>query len=259
MKTVLVFLFLFSSHSGVFSQNSIGAGTRLKISDFDYFYGGLENKTNILYTNPSFELIGTNSFIQNNNSSKFQFGYTFEVGFSFYKFTKINSFLPIDPYWKIDTVGIETKENFKGKKVQFSNFVDFHIKINNKLTFITSLGFKLENRGGYKRIDNTGFSAFITVEDNYKDEHIEKRESISAENFQNRFPLNFKLILAPQLQIKFNEFYLKIQLFQDLLNINKYINAIDVGGINYRTFSGLGIIISPNSVLKKRTHYINKQ
>ena len=51
---------------------------------------------------------------------------------------------------------------------------------------------------------------------------------------------------------------LKIQLYQELLDINKYLSLIDIGEINYTTFSGLGILITEKSKPKKVNHILWK-
>lgn len=105
MKLVSIFTLIFLSLSVSFSQNSLGAGTRLKLGDKNYYSGNLTYQTNVFYTKPSFEIIGINSTNTSNDSLKFSLGYTFEVGLSFFNFTKEDIYLPNHPNWVTDTVG----------------------------------------------------------------------------------------------------------------------------------------------------------
>lgn len=256
MKSLSLFILILITQNNILAQNYLGAGARIKFSNIEYHYGNSIVQTDLDYYQPSIEIIGTNTINQNKTSSKFEFGYTFEVGFSIGRFSETNTYMPVEPHWDSDTIGHRTFAKFKSRKVQFSNFLDLRFKLNKKITLISSIGFKLENREGNKRIKDSNYSTFITSNSNFHDRNSGDRLDIDVKYYINRFPLNFKLIFVPQLQIEFDEFFLKIQFYQDFLNINKHLTPLNIGGINYTTFSGLGIVISPNSTLKRRNHYI---
>lgn len=256
MKVNLLFFVILLFQFNLIGQNSIGAGGRLKFSVFDYHYGNSTIQTDLKYNQPVTEIVGTNSFYQNKTSSKFEIGYTFEVGLELSRYSETNIRIPIEPQWNSDTIGYRTGAKFKSRKIQFSNYIDLRYKITKKITLINSLGFKLENRGGNKVIKGSYYSAYITIKDNHTDANSDERLDINVEYYENRFPLNFKFTFIPQLQLEFDQFFFKIQFYQDLLNINKYLKPLNIGGINYRNFSGIGIIVSPNSTLNKRHHYI---
>lgn len=142
-------------------------------------------------------------------------------------------------------MAIEYSEDFKVRKIHITNFIDFKYKINDKLSFITSVGFKIENKDGHTQIDNSMLQSYIYENDNYQDDKSEKRKNtLFYSNYETKFPLNFKLIIVPQIQIKFDYFSMKIQIYQDMLNLNNHINKIDIGSLNYPTYTGVGIIFS---------------
>ncbi len=244
MKSVLTSLFLLLTVITSFSQNTVGVGTRLTLSGKSYHFGYSENQTDITYKKPAFEIIGMNSIYAQNDSSKFSLGYTFEVGLSFLTFTKNQTTLPLHPSWKSDTIGHKKTENYRVRKLHITNFIDFRYKINTKLTLINSIGFKIENKDGFDEIDNSNQFTYIYKTDNFQDNNSNKRETKTIYNYENHFPFNFKLIVVPQLQIEFDQFSIKIQIYQDLFNLNNHIKRIDVGSINYTTFTGLGIVLS---------------
>lgn len=95
MNSIYILTILLLSFTVGFSQNSTGAGTRLKLSDKKYYLGTTENQSNVNYNKPSVEIIGINSILSKNDSSKFNLGYTFEIGISFSKFTKTLINLPL--------------------------------------------------------------------------------------------------------------------------------------------------------------------
>jgi len=241
-KVILVFVLLCFSVTVIYSQNSTGFGTRLNLSDKYYNYGNSADQTDITYKKPSIEIIGANSIYTQNDSSKFSLGYTFEVGLSFLKFTKKEIHLPFSSLWESDTVGYKFTEDFKVRKIHITNCIDFKYRINEKFTLINSIGLKIENKDGYKRIDDTEEKSYIFEDDNFQDHYFEARQTKDVYNYTNNFPLNLKLIIIPQLQINYTTFSMKIQVYQDLLNINSHINLIDIGSINYTTFTGLGVV-----------------
>ena len=241
MKSMLTFFFLLLTVITSLSQNTAGVGTRLTLSDKLYHFGNSENKTDITYEKPSFEIIGLNSNYTQSDSSKFSLGYTFEVGLSFFKFTKNQTrhchFILVGKVIQLD---IKKTKDFKVRKIHITNFIDFRYKINTKLTLINSIGFKIENKDGFDEIDNSNQFTYIYETDNYQDNNSNKRENKTIYNYQNHFPLNFKLILVPQLQIEFDQFSIKIQIYQDLFNLNNHIKRIDVGSIKLHYFYRLG-------------------
>jgi len=243
VKKVILFLILLCfTITIIYSQNSTGFGTRLNLSDKSYNYGNSANQTDITYKKPSFEIIGTNSIHSQNNFSKFSLGYTFEVGLSFFKFTKKETQFPSSSLWESDTVGYKFTEDFKAKKIHITNCIDFKYKINEKFTLINSIGLKIENKDGYEQIEDTREKSYIFEVDHFQDNYSETRQNKDVYNYPNNFPLNLKLIIIPQLQVNYKNFSMKIQIYQDVLNINNYFNPIDIGSINYTTFTGLGIV-----------------
>jgi len=255
MRYYLLLALLFVLNVG-FNQNSVGIGMRIKKSDMTYYYGISTNQSNIDYVKPSYEFVGFKTYYNTSNTNKILFGYTLEVGVCTFKFNETRVYLPTNPYWESDTIGSIHSKSYKGRKVNITNYLDFRIRINKKVTFINSLGFKIQNREGFKAIKNSGKSSLIFENDNYVDYFSDKRKNINVYNYQNRFPLNFKFVFIPQLQISFNSYQFRIQLYQDFFNINKWIKPIDIGGVNYTNFTGVGIVIETNNVLSFRQHYI---
>lgn len=148
-----------------------------------------------------------------------------------------------------DTIGTERKSSYSVKKVHISNYIDFNFKLTKKLTLIASLGLKIENRDGHTKIKNSTQLNYILSS---QAPQLNTQFNNTQLYNQNRFPINFKLLILPQLLIELNEFNIKIQIHQDILNINRYIDAIDVGSINYITQTGIGIIISTKHKSQKR-------
>jgi hypothetical protein len=142
-------------------KNSTGAGTRLKLSDKNYYLGTSEIQSNVIYNKPSFEIIGVNSIVSKNDSSKFNLGYTFEIGILFLNFTKTFINILLQTNWENDTIGYKIIEDYKVGKIQFTNFIDISYKINDKFTLITSAGFKVENKDGHTKIENSRQQNYI--------------------------------------------------------------------------------------------------
>ncbi|MGV6862038.1 MAG: hypothetical protein ACWA41_09715 [Putridiphycobacter sp.] len=248
MKRILVILTLLVLYSPQgFAQLNIGVGTRLKLVNNKYYYE-IENSTSVVnleFNQPSFEVVGRTSNYKTKDSSKFEFGYTFEVGllFSGYKMTTYN--VPDISYWEPDTVGSYRIEYNKLRKLNISNFFDVRYKINDRLTLVNSFGLKIENRDGdseHKKLKN--YSSYLFEADNYVDDKKQERDLIEYPNFYGeRFPIHFRLVYLPQLIFDFNQFSLNVQLYQDLININSYFNKMDTGIINYSSFTGIGLIL----------------
>jgi hypothetical protein len=110
---------------------------------------------------------------------------------------------------------------------------------------------------GIQKLKIQGNKIIFAKNDGSQDLYFDKRENKISYTY-NKFPLNFKFIIIPQLQIDFDQFSMKLQIYQDLFNIDKYIEVINIGSFNYTTFTGFGVVICANSKTNRTNLNTNK-
>lgn len=249
--TSISFLFITNCYTQIHTQ----FGSRLKFVNQNFHYKSSSDNYPISYSHrdskikyPAFELIGrSTSYSSQDDSTRFKVNYTLEVGLLFFKLDEKRVSVPSNPDWVSDTIGTYYTRTAKGTKLEISNFIDFTFLISDKYTLISSIGLKIESRDGIKKSDNE----YGYLLDNYEhnDPFESKRKYVPYSNLyqsSKTFPLTFKLLLSPQLIIKYDRLSLNVNITQDVFIINNLFEDLIIGKLNLSTYTGIGLFIIPH-------------
>jgi hypothetical protein len=204
-----------------------------------------ENYVGTYYSD--FRKIGSETFFKVSSynpwdTSKFSVKYTLEFGLSYFNYYGYSFHEPNVDYWEPGQFDVGAS-NFYMRSVSWTNGADFIFRINRKLTFISTLGFKV-----------------AAINAGYEEKHWGSGRRLHTWNLiQNKQPLTNPLItvsVAPQLLINFKGWSLGLHLKQDVLVLNSLLNNmkganVNAGKVQLSPFTSLGVSFMPNFYLVK--------